>query len=465
MEDLKPYPKYKTTKLNWLNQVPIDWDIKRTAALFHEKKTLNKEYQFKQAFQFKFGEIVNKKQIGTQEELKETYQKYTIVDKDDIVINGLNLNYDFLTQRVGKVRESGIITSAYISISPQKEEIEPRYACYLLKTLDNRKMLNGMGTGIRLTLSFPELKKQYLPLPPLSEQIHIANYLDYKVALINKFIKDKKKEIILLKEQKQAEINQAVTRGVNPNAKMKDSGISWIGEIPEHWEVKRLKHFAKINPSIQEQIKKYDLNDSVVFLAMENISVDGVINNIERRQIKDVKSGYTSFAKNDVVIAKITPCFENGKGAFLSELETNIGFGTTELIVLRPNCDILGVYLYFILKSDFVIKIGADFMTGSAGQKRIPTNFIENFRIGFPTIQEQQIIVDTLNLKLARIEKAITTIENQIKLMQDYKISLISDVVTGKVDVRNIAVQNTEDEPEEDVEEMEDKEQIENSEE
>lgn len=389
------------------------------------------------------------------------FNSYKIVNKNNLIFCLFDI--DETPRTIGVSKYEGMITGAYDVFTVM--DAIPNYIYYYYLSIDDVKGLKPLYTGLRKVIRQPVFLRTNFPLPPLSEQIQIANYLDYKVALINKFIKDKKKEIILLKEQKQAEINQAVTRGVNPNAKMKDSGISWIGEIPEHWEVKRLKHFAKINPSIQEQIKKYDLNDSVVFLAMENISVDGVINNIERRQIKDVKSGYTSFAKNDVVIAKITPCFENGKGAFLSELETNIGFGTTELIVLRPNCDILGVYLYFILKSDFVIKIGADFMTGSAGQKRIPTNFIENFRIGFPTIQEQQIIVDTLNLKLARIEKAITTIENQIKLMQDYKISLISDVVTGKVDVRNIAVQNTEDEPEEDVEEMEDKEQIENSEE
>ena len=125
-DNLNPYPTYKFTDLSWLNQVPAEWNVKRCAVLFNEKKFLNKDYLFKKAFQFKFGEIVDKKHTGTEDELKETYQKYTIVEKDDIVVNGLNLNYDFLTQRVGKVRESGIITSAYISISPQKQKIDPK---------------------------------------------------------------------------------------------------------------------------------------------------------------------------------------------------------------------------------------------------------------------------------------------------------------------------------------------------
>ncbi len=455
MEDLKPYPKYKTTKLNWLNQVPIDWDVKRTAALFHEKKTLNKEYQFKQAFQFKFGEIVNKKQIGTQEELKETYQKYTIVDKDDIVINGLNLNYDFLTQRVGKVRESGIITSAYISISPQKEEIEPRYACYLLKTLDNRKMLNGMGTGIRLTLSFPELKKQYLPLPTLSEQIQIANYLDYKVALINKFIKDKKKEIILLKEQKQAEINQAVTRGVNPNAKMKDSGISWIGEIPEHWDKRYLFQLSEEQKQSNKSIKNQNLL---------SLSYGRIINKDINSTAGLLPASFDTYqiVNNGNIILRLTD-LQNDHKSLRVGLTTQTGIITSAYTCLKVKDTINPEYLYFALHTYDILKV----FYGMGGGLRQSIGFKEIRKLIFnlPSLDEQQEIITHIRSIDDRIEIAVSAIENQIKLIQEYKTSLISDVVTGKVDVRNIVVENTEDEPEEDVEEMEDTEEIENSEE
>jgi len=460
MEDLKPYPKYQTTKLNWLNQVPIDWDIKRTAALFHEKKTLNKEYQFKQAFQFKFGEIVNKKQIGTQEELKETYQKYTIVDKDDIVINGLNLNYDFLTQRVGKVRERGIITSAYISISPQKEEIEPRYACYLLKTLDNRKMLNGMGTGIRLTLSFPELKKQYLPLPPLSEQIQIANYLDYKVTLINKFIKDKKKEIILLKEQKQAEINQVVTKGINPDIVLVDSGLYWLGMIPEHWKVKRLKTFCDFvnrgcTPNYTENISTKVVNQATFskgYWDLKKVRYT-TTNPIDNRGL---------LQQNDILIAS-TGGGVLGKTYLFSENDTYIA--DSHVTVLRDSKQRFipkFLYYYFSINYDLINGILAQ---GSTNQTELQREWLRSLKFAIPAIEEQQIIVNYLTNIEERIDRAISAIENEITLIQDYKISLISDVVTGKVDVRNIAIENTEDEPEEDVEEMEDTEEIENSEE
>lgn len=456
MEDLKAYPKYKNSEYDWLGEIPLHWEersVRTITQLSDERNGKREDLELLSVYR-EYGVIRKASRDDNHNAESLDLSNYKYVGKNFLVMNKMKMWQGSL----GISKYEGIVSPAYIVCTFIENYCYP-YFHYLLRSAKFKTQYNRISYGIRVgqwDMRYNDFKQLKLYLPPLPEQIQIARYLDDKVALINKFIRDKKKEIMLLKEQKQAEINQAVTRGVNPNAKMKDSGISWIGEVPEHWEIRRLKHVAKINPSIQEQIKKYDLNDSVVFLAMENISVDGVINNIEQRAIKDVKSGYTSFAKNDVVIAKITPCFENGKGALLSDLNSEIGFGTTELIVLRPYNDILGQYLYFILRSDFVVKIGADFMTGSAGQKRIPTNFIENFRIGIPTINEQEIIVEALNIKLAHIEKAITAIKNQITLMQDYKVSLINDVVTGKVDVRNIVVKKKVDDTEEelDVEEI-----------
>ena len=460
MEDyLKPYPKYKEIDLPWLNSIPCHWNLLRNKNfLFDEKEVVGEDsHSFKLLSLTKQGVIYRDIESGKGKFPKE-FNSYKIVKEDNLILCLFDI--DETPRTVGLSKYEGMITGAY-DVFSIKNAVS-KYVFYYYLSIDDVKGLKPLYTGLRKVVRPPVFLRSKFPLPPFEEQIQIANFLDYKVALINKFIKDKKLEIKLLKEQKQAEINQAVTRGVNPNAKMKDSGISWIAEIPEHWELKKIKHIAAINPSIQDQIKTHNLNDSVVFLAMENISVDGIINNSEKRLIKDVKSGYTSFAKNDVVIAKITPCFENGKGAFLSELESEIGFGTTELIVLRPKISIIGLYLYYILRSDLILKIGTNFMTGTAGQKRIPTNFIQNFRIGIPTVQEQNLIIETLITKSAQIEKAIEAIENQIKLIQEYKISLISDVATGKVDVRNVAVEKMEDIPEEEIEETED---LENSEE
>ena len=270
-------------------------------------------------------------------------------------------------------------------------------------------------------------------------------FLDWKLAKINKFIKAKKKLIAVLKEQKQAIINQAVTKGIDSNVKMKPSGIEWLGDVPEHWEICKLKKYAKINPSINRIRNKYSLDDKVAFLAMESISVDGKINNSEYRKIKDVKTGFTSFQRSDTVIAKITPCFENGKGACLDSLETEIGYGTTELIVLRSDeDDLLSKYLYYITRSGYFRILGSEVMTGSAGQKRVPVSFVSNFIIGIPHVDEQKYIIEFIDRSHEKISNSIQKVEQELNLILEYKNSLISDVVTGKIDVRRITIDEIE---------------------
>ena len=437
---MKRYDKYKDSSIRWLKQIPECWSEVRLAGVLEEVKDMNKDDLFNRAYQFRYGSLVLKKQLELNEDTILTYRKYTILKADDIVINGLNLNYDFRTQRVAFSPGAGIITSAYISMT-SKKKTNARYLYFLLKSMDDRRLLNGMGTGIRLTLSFEELKKQYIPNPSINEQEQIVRYLDWKVSLINKFIKAKKREVALLKELKNAEINHAVTRGLNPNIPLKDSGIKWIGQVPAHWKPFRIKQIARFNPSIQHIVKDYINEDQVVFLPMDKISSNGEIDNSEKRPIGVVRNGFTSFKRNDIVIAKITPCFENGKCALLSDLETIIGYGTTELIVIEPKNDVvINRYLLLILRSEIFRKNGANFMTGSAGQKRIPVKYIEDFSIGIPSVPEQQQIIDYIAEKEERINKAISDIEREIDLVKEYKARLISDVVTGKVDVRGIVV-------------------------
>lgn len=200
---MKPDTKYKATNIPWLTEVPEEWEVKNARILFDENSMTNVNMETTNALQFQFGEIIPKKRLETDENLT----RYTIVEKDDIMINGLNLNYDFLTQRIAIEKETGAITPAYISLRPNKR-INPMYACFLLKAMDSHKLINGMGTGIRLTLSFSEFKKTPLPLPPLPIQSRIVSYLDSKIAAINKLIEAKKRQVELLKEMKQRVVNE-----------------------------------------------------------------------------------------------------------------------------------------------------------------------------------------------------------------------------------------------------------------
>ena len=207
---LNPHVKMKATNIPWLKEIPEHWENKRLAAIFTDDIETNKDFQYKHAFKFNYGCLVPKNEIGDPEEYRAVYVKYSIVNTGDILVNGLNLNYDFISQRVACAPSDGIITSAYVVCRP-RQNVNYDYYTYLFKAMDSTKLFHGMGTGIRLTLSFKELKKQMLPVPPLSEQRSIVSYLDAKCSKIDQLIAHITKEIESIKEYKQRLISDVVT--------------------------------------------------------------------------------------------------------------------------------------------------------------------------------------------------------------------------------------------------------------
>ena len=149
----------------------------------------------------------------------------------------------------------------------------------------------------------------------------------------------------------------------------KPSDIEWVGDIPAHWDVKKLKYVAKINWSRSAIDLRKDLEKEVVFLAMERVSETGELNQENRKKVKDAITGFTYFERNDVIVAKITPCFENGKGALLDDLETDFGYGSTEFHTIKASAKVLPKFLYALTRSERFMASGEAFMTGSAGQK------------------------------------------------------------------------------------------------
>ena len=207
---MKRYDTYKDSGVQWLGEIPGHWEKKRLAALFTGDVDSNKDFRFKHAFKFNYGSLVLKDEIGDPEEYRDIYVKYSIVKKGDILINGLNLNYDFISQRVACAPSDGIITSAYVVCRP-RPNVNYDYYTYLFKAMDSMKLFHGMGTGIRLTLSFKELKKQILPVPPIEEQRAIVMFINDKTSKIDKLIANITKEIDCIKEYKQRLISDVVT--------------------------------------------------------------------------------------------------------------------------------------------------------------------------------------------------------------------------------------------------------------
>ncbi len=207
---LNPNVKLKPTNIPWLPEIPEHWEEKRLATQFTGEVQANKDFAVKHAFKFNYGELVPKNEVGAPEEYREVYVKYSLIKEGDVLVNGLNLNYDFVSQRVACSPADGIITSAYVVCRPRKN-VNYNYYTLLFKAMDSMKLFHGMGSGIRLTLSFKELKKQLLPVPPIDEQRSIVSYITERTAKIDSLIEKLNKEIECVKEYKQRLISDVVT--------------------------------------------------------------------------------------------------------------------------------------------------------------------------------------------------------------------------------------------------------------
>lgn len=222
---------------------------------------------------------------------------------------------------------------------------------------------------------------------------------------------------------------------LKPYPAYKDSDVEWLGQVPEHWGVLRLKRIARLNPS-KSEVPLALRDGRAVFLPMERVGSDGRFDVSEVWPISDLWNGFTYFRRGDVIVAKITPCFENGKGACLENLPTALGFGSTEFHVIRPSKAIVSTYLYRVTTLSEFRRLGADEMTGAAGQQRVPVEFIANFLIPLPPLPEQNAIVRFLDYIDRRIRRYIRVKQKLIKLLEEYKQALIHQAVTGSIDVR-----------------------------
>jgi len=390
--------------------------------------------QEKNLLSLSYGRIVQKDINSNDGLLPESFETYQIVQPNDIVLRLTDLQNDQRSLRSALVEQTGIITSAYLAVRSQG--VVPRFLNYLLRAYDTTKVFYSMGGGLRQSMKFADLKRLPIVLPTQQEQGMIAIFLDRETAKIDMLVAEQQKLIALLQEKRQAVISRAVTKGLSPDSLMKDSGVEWLGEVPAHWEVKRLRNVATLNPS-KSEVAHLPRDTEVSFLPMEAIGEDGALNLDRTRPIGEVESGYTYFREEDVTIAKITPCFENGKGAVMRRLHNGHGFGTTELIVARPSDGkVASDYLHLLFTSRPFRRLGEASMYGAGGQKRVPDDFVRNFAVAFPPPEEQTAIATFLDRETAKLYTLMTEARTAITLLQERRIALISAAVTGQIDVR-----------------------------
>ena len=214
--------------------------------------------------------------------------------------------------------------------------------------------------------------------------------------------------------------------------------MPWLGKIPAHWVPKRLRFCMKTNPS-KGEIKLKD-DELVSFIPMEAVGEFGGLNLDAEKELGEIGGGYTYFADNDVVVAKITPCFENGKGSIARGLKNGMAFGTTELHVMRSGDTLLPDYLFHLTMSHPFRCIGESEMYGAGGQKRVPETFLKDFRIGLPPVNEQQDIIDYINKVNQKLGLQMSKATDVIGRLTEYRSALITNAVTGKIDVRGFAI-------------------------
>lgn len=342
---------------------------------------------------------------------------------------------DLVISEGGEVGKTALwqdeIQECYIQNSVHKltlnKECNPKFYLYFFYFLGHVGYFKSIVNLVSIMhLTYEKLRRIEVPVPPLEVQQKMVDYLDIKLSEIDtqvSLLTSKRDAYLRLKK---SIINHAVTHGLNPNVKMKDSGIEWIGEVPEHWEVKRMKDICALSPNIKS-CSEYEYGS---YLPMEGLRLDQIETSDEL--VSTLQGKYTPFEDNDLLVAKVTPCFENGNIAIAKGLTNGVGFGSSEIFVLRANkYNNIRFLFYMSLSSKFQDKACAT-MCGVGGLKRISPLFMKTYIMAIPPSTEQRAIATYLDDKCAKIDTIVSNLDKQISRYGDLKRSLIEEVITGK---------------------------------
>ena len=412
----------KDSGIEWIGQIPEEWSLVPIRAVFKEVTDKNFDGSVKNALKFTYGAIVPKTNFEADNDdyVANTILNYTVVEPGTIVLNGLNLNYDFVSQRIGLVKNKGVITSAYMAFKPLGERVSPEYATYLFKAYDGCKALHNMGGGVRKILNFSEFKRYYVCFPTLLEQQAIVTYLDAKCAEIDALSTDIQSEIDTLEAYKRSVITEAVTKGLGKSAPVKDSGIPWIGMIPEHWKASKIKY------EIFPVEKRTTERDGIITCFR-----DGEVTLRSKRReegftVSLTEHGYHGVDIGDLVI--------HGMDAFAGAIGCSDSRGKTTPVV--HVCKTTGNNRFFMycLRSMAYGNILMDLSDGIRVRSSDFRNFskLGVFGIAVAPVQEQNEIVAYLDKICSEIESIIAQKQEQLAVLADYKKSVIYEYVTGK---------------------------------
>lgn len=415
--------KMRDSGIPWIGEVPEGWGIHPLYSYFAERKNKNSMLQEQNLLSLSYGKIIRKDINTNGGLLPANFTTYNIVQPNDIVIRPTDLQNDKKSLRTGLVTEKGIITSAYISLQPIAN-IYIKYFHYLLHSYDINKVFYNMGNGVRQGLNYSEFSKLMLLCPGKEKQHRIADFLDSKCSEIDTLIENLRARVESAKEYKKAVITEAVTKGLDKGAKMKDSGAEWIGEVPEGWKIVRFKHIASIKSNLVQPDKymKYPQ------IAPDNIEKDtGRLLSHQTVEESGIISGNHLFYRGQILYSKIRP---NLNKLTVAPFD---GLCSADMYPIESKLPTLFM-VYSMLSTYFVSQVSL-IIQDRVKMPKINQEELGEIKVVVPSQQEMLTIADYLDSKCSEIDALLQNYEDQIATLEEYKKSLIYEYVTGKKEV------------------------------
>lgn len=437
MAEYQAYPEYKDSGVSWMGDVPIDWCVIPCRAAVKNVVDKNEGAKDQNYLSLMAGVGViryeDKGDVGNKK--PDDLSKCKIVRKGNLVINSMN----YAIGSYGMSEYDGVCSPVYIVLEPDVDVIEKRFALRVFENGSFQKYLAIFGNGIlehRAAIGWDDIKCTYIPLPSVDVQKKIANFLDYETAKIDTLIEKQQQLIELLKEKRQAVISHAVTKGLDPNAPMRDSGVEWLGEVPEHWEVISLKNLVSAPIIDGPHLTPTRQDEGVPFISAEAIS-QGYINFDKKwgyisREDHELYSQRYCPQKGDILMVKL-----GATTGVVAMVETDDEFNVwVPLATIRAREDISSKFIFYLLQSSNVrdaIQLSWTYGT----QQTLGLGTLANLNLPVPPRGDIDQIVELIESKIPIYDESVKKCELSLEYLQERRTALISAAITGKIDVRN----------------------------
>lgn len=440
---MKTYGEYKDSGVEWLGEVPKHWAIVPCRAIVDNIARKNDDGEIKNYLSLvaNVGVIPYEEKGDVGNKKPDDLSKCKIVEKGNLVINSMN----YAIGSYGMSNYDGICSPVYIVLNPKTPVVEKRFSLRVFENKPLQKHLSLLGNGIlehRAAIKWDDIKSQSIPLPPITEQQGILRYLDRETARIDQLITEKQNFIKLLKEKRQALISHVVTKGLDPTVKMKDSGVEWIGEVPEGWVVKKIKSNVKtISQGWSPQCESTRVTDGKSWAVVKVGCVNnGVFNPLQNKKLPDDLEPKTEYAikKGDLLISRANSKEWVGSAAVPQQEHPNLILcDKLYCLTLKPRLASPDFIAYFLGSDRARGQIEIDATGTSSSMLNIGQSTILDMPIAQPNLDEQLQIVDAIRTQTKIIERLMSEVQFSINLIQEHRTALISAAVTGKIDVRD----------------------------